>query len=319
MASKTDFDKNLIDKILAKYNIGEFKDSKAFKRGYVQTNILIKTTKNKYVLRYYENRDKKRVKFEMDILNFLADKKYPIAKPIPTKKNEYIQFYNRKPFVIFEYIQGKHLKNLNEFQFRELVHNLAKLHKITKSYDEKNYIHAEPRTKEYCLIAANIEKKRFSDKDEGNKRYNIIQSQLESINFSPKLRKGLIHGDFDKSNVKFNDNNVSGILDFDDSHIGYTIHDLGIIIMYWARFYNKKMDFNIAHKIIKYYEEVFPLNKIEKEHIFDAFKFAALIIMSWLMYDKWKGKDLFKILSKFLEELDSIGRKEFYKRIFKKS
>lgn len=38
--------------------------------------------------------------------------------------------------------------------------------------------------------------------------------------------------------------------------------------------------------------------------------------MSWLMYDKWKGKDLFKILSGILDELDSIGRDESYKKLF---
>jgi Ser/Thr protein kinase RdoA (MazF antagonist) len=77
------------------------------------------------------------------------------------------------------------------------------------------------------------------------------------------------------------------------------------------------MDFSIARKIVKLYEEISPLTKIEKEHLFDAFKFAALMIMSWLMYDKWKGKDLFKILSNALDEIDAIGRKKFYDELFK--
>jgi len=317
MAVKTNFTKKVFQEILDKYEIGDFKESKPFKAGYVQTNILIKTTKGKFVLRYYENRTQKRVDFEAKLLTFLSDKKYPIAKPIANKNEKFIGTFNKKPFIIFEYITGRHLKNLNNIQFKELVHKLALLHKFTKNYDVENYIHKEPRSKDFCIKAAKEEKKRFEDKEKGKLRYDIIKSQLDTISFPTNLTKGIVHGDFDKSNVKFHNNEISGILDFDDSYYGYRIHDLGILILYWARFYTNKMDFSIAKKIIKSYEEISPLKKTEKERLFDAFKFAALMIMSWLMYDKWKGKDLFKILSNALDEIDAIGRKEFYNKLFK--
>ncbi|MEA3430103.1 MAG: homoserine kinase [Nanoarchaeota archaeon] len=317
MAVKTNFTKKVFQEILDNYDIGDFKESKPFKAGYVQTNILIKTTKGKFVLRYYENRTKKRVDFEAKLLKFLSEKKYPIAKPIENKKHQFIGIFDKKPFIIFEYISGRHLKNLNNIQFKELVHKLALLHKLTKNYDVNNYIHKEPRSKDFCIKATKEEKKRFEDKDKGKFRYNIIKSQLDTINFPTNLTKSIVHGDFDKSNVKFHNNEISGILDFDDSHYGYRIHDIGILILYWARFYTNKMDFSIAKKIVNSYEEISPLTKTEKEHLFDAFKFAALMIMSWLMYDKWKGKDLFKILSNALDEIDVIGRKKFYEKLFK--
>ena len=317
MAVKTNFTKKVFHEILAKYNLGNLVESKNFKAGYVQTNILIKTTEGKFVLRYYENRTKKRVDFEAKLLTFLAEKNYPIAKPIPNKNENFIGIFNKKPFIIFEYITGRHLKNLNDIQFKELVHKLSLLHKLTKNYDIGNYIHKEPRSKNFCIKAAKEELKRFEDKEKGKFRYNIIKSQLDTISFPENLTKGIVHGDFDKSNVKFYNNEIAGILDFDDSHYGYRIHDLGILILYWARFYTNKIDFSIARKIITSYEEINPLTKIEKKHLFDAFKFSALMIMSWLMYDKWKGKDLFKILSKALDEIDIIGRKKFYDELFK--
>jgi len=317
MAVKTKFSEKNFKEILKNYNIGSFKNSKDFKAGYVQTNILINTSKGKYVLRYYENRTKSRVDFEVNLLNFLNKHNYPIAKPIINVKNKYVGSFDKKPFVIFSYIKGNHLKNLNDIQFKELVHKLALLHKLTKKFNTKNYIHKEPRTKEFCLKAAKEEKKRFENKEKGNLRFNTIKSELDTIKFPSKLTKSIVHCDFDKSNIKFEGDSISGVLDFDDSHYGYRIHDLGILILYWARFYNKNMDFQIAKKIIKLYEEINPLTKIEKEHIFDSFKFAALMIMSWLMYDKWKGKDLFKILSKFIDELNELGRTEFYNKLFK--
>jgi homoserine kinase type II len=317
MAVKTKFTKKTFQEIINKYDLGDFKESKPFKTGYVQTNILIKTTKGKFVLRYYENRTKKRVNFEAKVLNFLSIKNYPIAAPISNNRGQTIGVFNKKPFILFEYISGRHLKNLNEVQFKELVHKLALLHKLTRNYKVENYIHKEPRTNEFCLRAAKKERRRFENKEKGKLRFNIIKSQLKNIKFPNNLTKGMIHGDFDKSNVKFYKNSISGVLDFDDSHRGYKIHDLGILILYWAGFYHKKMDFSTARKIVQLYEEIYPLKKAEKEHIFDAFKFAALMIMSWLMYDKWKGKDLFKVLSNLLDEVDTIGRDEFYNKLFK--
>jgi len=106
------------------------------------------------------------------------------------------------------------------------------------------------------------------------------------------------------------------VLDFDDACYAFLIYDIGVILLYWVRFYEKKFNFNKAKKIIKIYKKYKPLSKLEKQHIFDAVKFAALMIMSWLMYDKWKGKDLFRILAKIVDEIDGIGREEFYKKIF---
>lgn len=317
MDVKTKISDKILKEILVDYDIGKFKSFKYFKKGYVQTNILINTTKGKYVLRFYENRNKQRIDFEISLLNFLDKNNYTVAKPIINIKKKYIGFFNKKPFVIFSYIKGKHLKNLNEIQFKELVHKLALLHKLTKNYDTNKFVHKEPRTKEFCLNTAKKEKKRFKNKEKGDLRFNKIKTELEKLILPENLTKGIIHGDYDKSNIKFNGNSISGILDFDDSHYGYKIHDLSILILYWAIFYPKKIKFDVAKIIVKYYEDQYPLTVKEKQSLFDFIKFSGLIIMSFLMYDKWKGKDLFSILSKFIDELNKIGRTEFYNKVFK--
>jgi Ser/Thr protein kinase RdoA (MazF antagonist) len=208
------------------------------------------------------------------------------------------------------------LKNLNEIQFKEMVHKLALLHKLTKKFNTNNYIHKEPRTKEFCLKATKEEKKRFENKEKGELRFNKIKTELEKLKMPEKLTKGVIHGDFDKANIKFKGNSISGILDFDDSHYGNRIHDLGILILYWAIFYPRKIKLKTAKKIIYYYEEIYPLNIKEKECLFDFVKYSSLIIMALLMYDKWKGKDLFNILSKYIDELNKIGKTKFYNSLF---
>ncbi len=316
MAVKTKFADEKLKKIVSEYDIGEFIKSKPFKAGYVQTNILIVTKQGKYVLRYYENRSKESVSFEADLLRYLGEHNYPCAMPMKDSKGKIIKLYNKKPFIIFSYLEGRHLKNINDKQLYQLIKHLALLHKITKGHKPINYEHREPRTKEFCLEAAKVEAKRFEDKEKGKKRLSIIRLKLNELKLPKSLPKGVTHGDFDKANIKFKGDKITGVLDFDDSTHTSLIYDLGVILLYWTRLYIKKFDFKKARKIIRIYEKYRPLSKLEKANMYDALQFHALMIMSWLMYDKWKGKDLFKILSGILDELDSIGRDEFYKKLF---
>jgi homoserine kinase type II len=316
MVVKTNFTGKDFAKILSEYDLGSFVSSKSFRAGVVQTNILVKTTKGKYVLRYYETRNKKRVLFESELLDFLSKNNYPSAAPIKNLKGKYVGTYNKKEYMIFEYISGRHIKNLNEKQFHEMIKNLAFLHKLTKNYNIKHYVHEQPRTVVYCLAAAKKEAKKFKDKKKGKERFEFIKSELQKIKLPKNMPKSIIHCDFDKQNLKFNKDKLSGVLDFDDSYYDYRIHDVGILILFWAEFLHKKLNFNDARNIVKTYEKYNPLTQSEKEHIYDAMQFASLMIMAWIMYDKWKGKDLFSILSKLVTETDKIGRDEFYNRIF---
>lgn len=315
MACHTKFTKEELAKILIEYNLGDLVDFKPFKAGYVQTNILLKTKNGKCVLRYYENRTKDYVVYEADFLDYLSKHDYPCAMPIKNSKNQIIGEYNNKPYILFSYLKGRHLKNLNDKQLDEMIKHLALLHKISENYKPSNYKHRQPRSKEFCLHEAIVESKRFDNKEEGKKRLNLIESRLNKLEFPDTLSNGVIHGDFDKANIKFIGDKLTGVLDFDDATNTFLIYDIGVILLYWTRFYLKEFDFNKAQKIIKIYEKYRHLSNVDKLHIFDAFQLSALMIMAWLMYEKWEGKDIFNILENILLELDTIGRNTFYKRI----
>lgn len=82
MAVKTTFSKKDFSKILSSYDLGEYKKFKSFKLGAVQTNLLLETTKGKFVFRYYESRPEKYALFEVNILRYLSRRSYPCPAPI---------------------------------------------------------------------------------------------------------------------------------------------------------------------------------------------------------------------------------------------
>src|SRR3989338_7635384 len=100
MTNKTTFSKIDFNNILIHYNLGAVRKFSTFKLGTVQTNVLLETTKGKFVLRYYETRSEKYAFFEVNLLEHLAKKMYPCPAPIRNVRGMLLGKYNKKPFAI---------------------------------------------------------------------------------------------------------------------------------------------------------------------------------------------------------------------------
>ena len=312
---KTKFTNQDLKKIVLKYDLGNLIQSNLIESGNVQTNIYLKTAQGEFVVKYYENKTEEQVLFEIDLLKYLKKYNYPCVNLIENKNKKVIGIYKDKPFILAEYIGGRHVKAINEKQLHEMIKHLAILHKITKDPIRLKNKKLVLRTKQTILNAAKKELKRFKNKEKGKQRFELIKLRLNQLKLPHTLPRGIIHGDFSDDNIKFIGNKISGILDFDGSAYTFLIYDLSLVLFYWTL--ESGFDFKKANKIIKIYEQYRPLSKLEREHIFDALQFGALMIMAWLMYEKYKGTDLFENYLKILEKLDKVGRNNFYNKIFR--
>ena len=77
VAVKTNFSTKEFMKIISEYDLGEFIYAKPINEGTVQTNFLLKTTQVIFVFRYYENRSRDSVLFEINSIKYLRDRNYP--------------------------------------------------------------------------------------------------------------------------------------------------------------------------------------------------------------------------------------------------
>jgi homoserine kinase type II len=129
--SETDF-----KEIISKYDLGDYVDFETFANGAGQTTVLISTTQGKYVLRYYENRPEQHTLFEVNLFNYLNEQNYPAPQVIKDKDNNQHGIYKEKPYILIEYIEGKHTtdpnKELNKLEAEKIIEVIAKLHSLTK-------------------------------------------------------------------------------------------------------------------------------------------------------------------------------------------
>lgn len=312
---KTKFSKEKLKELIIPWNLGELKKIELLKNGNVQTNIKLETTKGNYIFRYYENRSLEYVRFEINVLNYLINKKYPTAKIIKNKNKKSYEIYQKKPFVIQEFVKGKHISKLNEKQAEELVKHLAKLHKLTKGYKPKYYEHREGHDEEFILKTIKEESKYIKNKKLSKERTSYIKKELKKIKFPISIPKGIIHADYNASNTIFNKNKISGIIDFDDACYTHLIFDVSSIIFYWAWYKEKngKINFAKAKHKLKIYEKYRKLNISERTHLYEALKMLLLTYCAWFINTKYKHKekDMFVFAQQKIKYLNELGKKEF--------
>ena len=128
--------------------------------------------------------------------------------PIRNIHGELIGKYNSKPYAIFEFAEGEHIKKPNQEQYKELVKYLAKLHQISKGYKPKYWEVRESHDKNYCWETSKIEAKRFKSKSKGNERLKWLRTELDKLKFPKSIQKGVCHCDYDISNIKFKGNKL---------------------------------------------------------------------------------------------------------------
>ena len=72
-------------------------------------------------------------------------------------------------------------------------------------------------------------------------------------------------------------------------------------------------DFKEAKKIVLVYMKHRPLNNSEKRHLFDIFKLSVMLDCIW-RFKRGNANDFYE--KREIEHLNSLGRKEFYNKLF---
>lgn len=310
MSVKTEFSKNDLAKILSSYNLGEYKNIEPFTGGTVQTNLLLETTKGKFVFRYYENRSKDSVLFECNLMKYLKDRNYPCPALFRNKNGTFVTIYNKKPCVFFEFIEGQHIETPDENQKKQIIKQVAKLQNLTRNYRPLYKKYRWNYSIELCRALA---RKEAIDRANLAEKLKWFENELDKLKLPKYLPKGICHCDFHFSNMLFKDNKFNALLDFDDANHTFLMFDLVNLIDYWAWPHNKTLDFHEARKILTEYADYRPLNSNEKKHFYDLYKLQILIDCVWF-FARGNAEDFYE--KRKIDYLNSMGRDNFYHKFF---
>lgn len=313
MAVKTPFSDDDFRSILSQYNLGDYGHSEPLPQGTVQTNYRIHTTQGTFVFRHYENRSEGSVLFESDLLTFLAEHHYPCPAQVKNSRGTCVGLYRRKPYVIFEFVAGRHIESPRRHHWRQLIQKAAELQNLTQDFRSPHAVHRWHYTPDLCRELARTQAARINSVD-SRAKYAWLRRELAGLDLPPSLPTGICHGDFHLSNVLFRDDEFVALLDFDDANITYLPFDLVGLVEYWAwPDRAARLDLTRARDVVQEYENHRPLSAIERRHLYDVYKFSILLDCVWYFE---RGAVEASREKRKIEALADLGRQRFYAALF---
>jgi homoserine kinase type II len=304
MAVYTKLEHQEVRQFLEQYNINNFKDYKGITEGVENTNYLIKTSEQDYILTIYEKRvDENDLPFFIKLLSYLSENKFPCPKPIANKNNEKINRIKNKNAALVTFLNGQSKNKITSEECFEIGKITAQLHEITKKFDinRKNNLSIENWD---SIFEKTIKQK--IDLDE-----SIIKKTKNYLNFLkdkwPKnLPQGIIHADLFPDNIFFTNNKVSGIIDFYFACNDFFAYEIAICINSLCFDNNSTFNMTKAKYLIDGYTSIRTLSEDEKKYLPILSMGAAMRFFLTRLYDFYhtdnkadvKIKDPFEYLKK---------------------
>ena len=211
-----------------KFNLEKIISFKGITEGIENTNYLIKTKKEKYILTIFEKRvQKKDLPFFMGLMDSLNKYKINCPKPLKTKKKKYLITLKKKSACIVTFIEGKDKKILSAKDCYVIGKNIAKFHKVSSKIKlfRKNSLSANN-------LSSLIKNIKFRKKNMAPNLQYVLKQSLSEIKkeWPKKLPKGIIHADLFIDNIFFKNNKFKGFIDFYFSCSDFLMYEIAICV-----------------------------------------------------------------------------------------
>jgi len=320
MAVYTKISESQLKVFFSKYNLGKLLNYKEIKEGIENTNYFIELEKGKFILTLYEKRvEEKDLPFFISLMKNLFNKNFPSPEPIINKNGSYISEILDKKAAVVSYLDGKAKKILEPNDCYEIGVCTARLHLITKNLTGKreNKLSVNSWKEIYNKVKINCSKIHQN-------LPKIIENNLNKIekNWPKNIPSGIIHADLFPDNIFFNNNKISGIIDFYFSCYDFYAFEIAICLNALCfEGKNENLSFNVtkAKKFIDGYSSLKPLNENEKKSLKILCQGAAMRFLLTRVFDYLnltegaivKIKDPVEYLKR-LEFHDSVNNYEDY-------
>ena len=285
MAVYTKINKKDISYINKKFENQKFLSFKGIKQGIENTNYLLKSKNNKFILTIFEKRvQKNEIPFFMKLMDQLNDSKINCPKPLRNNEGKYLIKLKNKTACIVSFLKGKDKKSLNLRNCYDIGKLIAQMHLSTKkiSLYRKNSMGVKNLFP--LLNSIKFKSKKFTNLE----KFLKINFKDIKEKWPKKLPGGIIHGDLFIDNIFFINNKLSGIIDFYFAANDYYMYEIAICIN--ALCFDKSKNKFILNKkkvknFIKGYESRKKISLKEKMYLNTLCRGSAMRYFLTRLYD----------------------------------
>ena len=285
MAVYTKINKKDLLTINKKFRNKKFISFKGIKQGIENTNYLLRSKNEKFILTIFEKRVfKKEIPFFMKLMDQLNNSNINCPKPLMNNKGDYLIKLKNKTACIVSFLKGKDKKSLNVKNCYDIGKMIALMHLTTKKSKLYRKNSMEIKNLDPLLNKIKFKSKKFVNLDK------FLKINFKDIKYKwpKKLPKGIIHGDLFIDNIFFNKNKLSGIIDFYFAANDYFMYEIAICVN--ALCFDESRNKFILNKkkvknLIKGYERIKKISVKEKMSLNILCRGAAMRYFLTRLYD----------------------------------
>lgn len=265
VAAFTKFTDSALEKYLVMFGIGELVSCVAIESGIENSNYFITTSKSgedkEFVLTIMEGLSFDDLPFFNNLLSHLFHFGLPVPAPQQTLDGMTSTIFCGKPTVVFSRLPGNHLESATQEHCAEIGKVLAEIHSAlaTRALHRANPYDSDWMSQTIDQV------KHLLDAKDAVLLARYAQEYAEACQLT--LPRGIIHGDLFRDNALFEDDRLTGVIDFYHACDDYFIQDIAIAINDWCKSHSGVIDDSLKDSLLKGYETVRTLEKEEKEFL----------------------------------------------------
>ena len=205
-------------------------------------------------------------------------KRLKVAVPFPLKDltgNVFNYIDNGEKALVQPRLPGHHISSVEIHHIRQLSKSVADLHQVP--YQLITNLPVHPRNLEWALTQSKKLEPHLTPDQKALLHTSIKKVEtLTDILGTANVSKSLIHADLFRDNVLFDNEHISGLLDFHHASIGYCMYDLAVIAIDWCRTQEYGLNSGLLYELLKIYNVKKPITSDELWLFKDFIVFAAL-------------------------------------------
>ena len=316
MAVYTQISIDELNVFLSKYNIDNINEFSGIKGGTSNSNYLLTADNKKFILTIFEERtNQENLPFYFDLMNHLNAHDIKCPEVIKDKQGNFSNSIKQKHAVITSFLTGSSLEKIKPIHCSNLGLTIAKMHNASEKLNIK-------RENELGLdkLGIIIEKLKTYKKHIDDEKLKFIEDEFLFLSreISKDLPSGIIHADLFPDNIFFEENNLTGIIDFYFSCNDFYAYEIAICLNAWC-FEESNNEFNPtkAKYLLGSYNQERKFSNEEVEALPLLARASALRYLLTRLLDFYSHEDSDLILKKDPNEY--ISKLRFHQSVRKAS
>ena len=268
-----------LERWLARYSVGRLESLEPIPSGIENTNYFVTTTQGRYVLTLFERLPAPELPFYLDLMSHLARHGIPAPAPIADLADRTLGELAGKPAALVTRLPGRSREDPGEGECRALGALLARMHLAGRSYPA--YLE-NPRGPKWWRFAAEAVAP-FLDRP----KKSLLDGELDfqSGQRFPELPRGAVHADLFRDNALFEEERISGVIDFYFAGVDCLLYDVAVCANDWCIRDGGELDAPRVRALLGAYQAVRPFAEAERQAWPAMLRAAALRFWLSRLYD----------------------------------